>query len=132
MSITEEEVAAVGVVIILVLIVIASVSIALAICKRSSSKVVIMDAEGHVISTFETEGDAEDLEGEVLQRMLQEHIKKNELEFKKKQENETIGMEKEKEILDDITVDGDLRAAACRCNLGGGRRQWRIPTNLSA
>ena len=113
-SITEEEVAAVavGVVIILVLIVIASVSIALAICKRSSSKVVIMDAEGHVISTFETEGDAEDLEGEVLQRMLQEHIKKNELEFKKKQENETIGMEKEKEILDEITVDGDLRAAA--------------------
>ena len=73
--------------------------------SRRSSKVVIMDEHGNIISTFETKGDAEDLEGEVLQKMLADHIAKTQIKFHAKQELDLQAVQMQAEILAEIVVD---------------------------
>jgi hypothetical protein len=108
-GISDEELAAIAIVAIVVLVV---VCIASCVCgiiffSRRSSKVIIMDQHGNIISSFETEGDAEDLEGEVLQKMLADHIAQSQLKFKAKQEAEVKAVEMQAEILKEIVVVDD-------------------------
>eukprot|EP01043_Picozoa_sp_COSAG02_P033672 COSAG02_NODE_2311_length_9167_cov_20.835024_4_plen_1253_part_00 len=111
-AISDEELAAIAVVAIIVLVVvcIAACGCGIIFFSRRSSKVVIMDEHGNIISSFETEGDAEDLEGEVLQKMLADHIAKSQLKFKAKQEAEVKAVEMQAEILKEIVVVDDTSA----------------------
>lgn len=105
--ITEKELAALVIVfiIILVLCTFCACGVGVVFFSRRSSKVVIMDEQGNIISTFETKGDAENLEGEVLQKMLQDHIAKTQLKFQAKQEAEVKAVQMQAEILAEIVVD---------------------------
>jgi flagellar basal body-associated protein FliL len=106
-AITEEELAMIAVVfiVILVVVLVCGCGGGIFFFSRRSSKVVIMDEHGNIISTFETKGDAEDLEGEVLQKMLADHIAKTQIKFHAKQELDLQAVQMQAEILAEIVVD---------------------------